>query len=90
MAAGSTVSSHKPAKNTRHFRHRRPIIPSQPKKPDDLPVSEQYILLARIPINVHERPDDVIENGNEERGTSRGSETRSVHTPAPSLKIALD
>ena len=97
IAARSGVSSHKPAKNTRHIHHRRPVIPSQPRKPrilkeprplDDLPASEQHTALATIPINVPESPDEASEEDGEERGTSSSSETESLYTPAPGSSIS--
>ena len=97
IAARSAASSHKPAKNTRNIHRRRPIIPSQPRKPripkesrppDDTPASEHHATLARIPITVSEEPDNASEEDGEERGILSGSETESLHTPAPSSSVS--
>ena len=77
--------------------YRRPVVLSQPKKPRipkvprsiiDLLASEEHRTLARLPINVPERPDEIAEEDDQERGTSSGSEVESLHTPAPSSSIS--
>lgn len=96
IAAKTTTSSHKPAKNTRNKETRRGVVPPKPK-PRKRPtktsqISNNHSSLVAIPVKGAERPDEVDQKEDAEEGSSKDSTADSTsevsQTPGPESSVS--